>query len=246
MELALDGQCGSVDTFDYRGHALIAAYGLLAPARGLVAKQDAHEAFALIRETLANALPLTMLLTLGGAVPMYGRLNPLVARLRWSEMKAKDLRRAFPEMKGLSLRNLRYIRTSAAAFKEREIVQRVVAQLPLGAGDGIRPVRSRKTSTRIQIREGQAETLCRRGRLEAVMRTHCSVPGHPTVRPNVRLRPPTGQLSQPGLFPVPLADSTGQRNTLTEHLSRGLEAERLPGALVQLSRNGIEFDLREF
>jgi predicted nuclease of restriction endonuclease-like (RecB) superfamily len=45
---------------------------------------------------------------------------------------AADLRRDFPEMTGLSPRNLKYMRAFAAAFPEREIVQQVVARLPWG------------------------------------------------------------------------------------------------------------------
>lgn len=41
-----------------------------------------------------------------------------------------DLREANPEMQGLSPRNLKYMRAFAAAWPERTIVQRVVAQLP--------------------------------------------------------------------------------------------------------------------
>ena len=43
---------------------------------------------------------------------------------------SSDLREATPEMQGLSPRNLKYMRAFAAAWPEREIVQRVVAQLP--------------------------------------------------------------------------------------------------------------------
>lgn len=42
---------------------------------------------------------------------------------------AADLREAFPEMKGFSRRNPWYMRSSAAAWPEREIVQEAVAQL---------------------------------------------------------------------------------------------------------------------
>ena len=41
-----------------------------------------------------------------------------------------DLRAANPEMQGLSPRNLKYMRAFASAWPDREIVQRVVAQLP--------------------------------------------------------------------------------------------------------------------
>ncbi|KAF1062891.1 DUF1016 domain-containing protein [Burkholderia gladioli] len=45
---------------------------------------------------------------------------------------ADDLRRAFPEMTGLSARNLKYMRALAEAWPDAEFVQRVVAQLPWG------------------------------------------------------------------------------------------------------------------
>lgn len=43
---------------------------------------------------------------------------------------SSDLREAFPDMKGLSPRNLKYMRAFAGAWHDRTIVQRVVAQLP--------------------------------------------------------------------------------------------------------------------
>ena len=45
---------------------------------------------------------------------------------------AADLRRDFPEMTGLSPRNLKYMRSFAAAYPDREFVQQVVALLPWG------------------------------------------------------------------------------------------------------------------
>jgi predicted nuclease of restriction endonuclease-like (RecB) superfamily len=41
-----------------------------------------------------------------------------------------DLRREFPEMQGLSPRNLKYMRAFAAAWPDRQIVQQVAAQIP--------------------------------------------------------------------------------------------------------------------
>lgn len=43
---------------------------------------------------------------------------------------ATDLREAFPDMKGFSPRNLKYMRSFAAAWPDQAIVQRLVAQLP--------------------------------------------------------------------------------------------------------------------
>jgi len=43
---------------------------------------------------------------------------------------AKDLAKAFPEMRGFSSRSLKYMRTFAEAYPNEEVVQRSVAQLP--------------------------------------------------------------------------------------------------------------------
>jgi predicted nuclease of restriction endonuclease-like (RecB) superfamily len=45
---------------------------------------------------------------------------------------AADLRRTFPEMAGLSARNLKYMRAFAEAWPDSQFVQQVVAQLPWG------------------------------------------------------------------------------------------------------------------
>ena len=46
------------------------------------------------------------------------------------ERLAHDLRAAFPEMKGFSPRNLKYMRAFAEAWRDTEFVQEVLAQLP--------------------------------------------------------------------------------------------------------------------
>jgi predicted nuclease of restriction endonuclease-like (RecB) superfamily len=45
---------------------------------------------------------------------------------------AGDVRRAYPEMTGLSPRNLKYVRAFAEAWPEESIVQQLVAQIPWG------------------------------------------------------------------------------------------------------------------
>src|SRR3989304_5489675 len=45
---------------------------------------------------------------------------------------AADLKAAFPEMKGFSPRNLKYMRAFADAWRAGEVVQRIVAQLTWG------------------------------------------------------------------------------------------------------------------
>lgn len=46
------------------------------------------------------------------------------------ERLSADLRRALPDMRGLSVRNLRYMRAFAAAWPDREFVQQAAAQIP--------------------------------------------------------------------------------------------------------------------
>src|SRR2546421_2286031 len=45
---------------------------------------------------------------------------------------SRDLHKDFPEMRGFSLRNLKYMRAFAAAYPDESIVQRLIAQLPWG------------------------------------------------------------------------------------------------------------------
>ena len=58
------------------------------------------------------------------------------AELGWGarvvDQLAHDLRETFPDMKGLSPRNLKYMRAFAEAYPDRAIVQQLVAQLPWG------------------------------------------------------------------------------------------------------------------
>ncbi|MBC6480591.1 MAG: DUF1016 domain-containing protein [Hormoscilla sp. GM7CHS1pb] len=48
------------------------------------------------------------------------------------EQLSRDLRQEFPQVKGFSLRNLKYMRAFAAAYPDLAIVQQVVAQIPWG------------------------------------------------------------------------------------------------------------------
>ncbi len=48
------------------------------------------------------------------------------------EQLAKDLQQEFPDMKGFSSRNLKYMRAFAEAYPDEQIVQQAVAQIPWG------------------------------------------------------------------------------------------------------------------
>ncbi|EEB55181.1 phage uncharacterized protein [Wolbachia endosymbiont of Culex quinquefasciatus JHB] len=48
------------------------------------------------------------------------------------EQLSRDLKAEFPEMKGFSTRNLKYMRQFAGEYQDIEFVQQLVAQLPWG------------------------------------------------------------------------------------------------------------------
>ncbi len=76
---------------------------------------------------------------------------------------AADLRRDFPEMTGLSSRNLKYMRAFAEAFPDQEIVQQLVAQLPWGhvikLMEGVREPETRLWYAREAIRHGWSRAV---------------------------------------------------------------------------------------
>lgn len=90
MQIALSGKSGIIHTLDYRGHNVIAAYGLLAPGLGFVAKQDTDEAYAPITKALSIGAPLILAVSGLGAALMYWQLSPLVRRMKRSETAASD------------------------------------------------------------------------------------------------------------------------------------------------------------
>jgi len=96
---------------------------------------------------------------------------------------SQDLRRAFPELKGLSPRNLKYMRSFAEAWPDLSIVQQAVAQIPWGH------------NLRLLDKLADAET-----RLFYIQQTTeygwCSTPGPPSHAPSHRepAPPPTGSV----------------------------------------------------
>jgi len=76
---------------------------------------------------------------------------------------AADLRRAFPEMTGISGRNLKYMRALAEAWPQEEFVQRVVAQLPWGHNvsllDAIKSPGEREWYARQAIQNGWSRVV---------------------------------------------------------------------------------------
>lgn len=76
---------------------------------------------------------------------------------------AADLRKAFPDMKGFSPRNLKYMRAFAIAWPEPAIVQRVVAQLPWGQNiallEGLNDPAERLWYAKKTIQHGWSKTI---------------------------------------------------------------------------------------
>jgi len=64
----------------------------------------------------------------GRVIPARQRLHGWGAKV--VDRLAADLRNAFPEMAGLSPRNLKYMGALAEAYPDEPFVQQVVAQIP--------------------------------------------------------------------------------------------------------------------
>jgi diguanylate cyclase (GGDEF)-like protein/PAS domain S-box-containing protein len=90
MQLALAGQHGIVYGIDYRGSNVLAAYDLLAPGVGIVAKQATADAYAGIRNALRLGAPIILVISLLAAWFLRVQLNPLVSKMRRSEQEAAD------------------------------------------------------------------------------------------------------------------------------------------------------------
>jgi predicted nuclease of restriction endonuclease-like (RecB) superfamily len=93
-----------------------------------------------IKARVAAARRRTVLMANGELMRLYWQIGRGIldrqASQGWGakviERLARDLRDAFPEMKGFSRANLMYMRAFAEAWSEDEIVQRIVGQLPWG------------------------------------------------------------------------------------------------------------------
>ena len=96
---------------------------------GFLADLKARIAGGRVRAVLsANAAMVMLYWDIGRAIlekiENHGWGAKIIVRL------SQDLRSAFPDMSGLSVRNLKYMRQFAAAWPDREIGQRAAAQLP--------------------------------------------------------------------------------------------------------------------
>jgi predicted nuclease of restriction endonuclease-like (RecB) superfamily len=76
---------------------------------------------------------------------------------------ASDLQKAFPEMKGFSSRNLKYMRSFAETYPDFEFVQQVVAQIPWGHNvrilDTVKDANEREWYIRQTIEQGWSRNV---------------------------------------------------------------------------------------
>ncbi len=93
-----------------------------------------------LKRDIASARTRAALAVNAELIELYWRIGKEIlerqGRQGWGakiiDQLAVDLRHEFPEMKGLSARNLKYMRALAAAWPEQQIVSQPVAQLPWG------------------------------------------------------------------------------------------------------------------
>ena len=89
MSYAVEGQSGVIQTLDYRGHQVIAAYGHTGvPGLGIVVKQDVAELYQPIRNQLQWALPMLFLFVAGGVLVLRSQVKPLASKLLRAEAEA--------------------------------------------------------------------------------------------------------------------------------------------------------------
>ena len=74
-----------------------------------------------------------------------------------------DLTKAFPEMRGFRARNLKYMRAFAEAYRDKEFVQQVVAQLPWGHQvrilDSVKDSKQREWYIRQAVQSGWSRSV---------------------------------------------------------------------------------------
>ncbi len=91
-----------------------------------------------IKERIQQTRLRTVLAANAGMILMYWDIGQVILKRQdeqgWGakviDRLSADLQQAFPDLRGLSPRNLKYMRAFAAAWSDRAIVQRVIAQIP--------------------------------------------------------------------------------------------------------------------
>lgn len=166
----------------------------------------------------------------------------------------RDLREAFPEMKGFSTRNLKYMRAFAEAWPDFEIVQQLVAQLPWGHNvlllNRIKTEEARLFYTQKALAESWSRTTLE---IHIKNRLH-ERQGKAVTNFAARLPAPSSALAQetlkdPYLFDfLSLGEDAQEReieNALVQHITRFLlelgSGFAFVGRQYRLEVNGDEF-----
>ena len=100
--------------------------------------QDYAKVFTELKQRIERERLRTVLSANAALVLLYWDIGRMVLerqdRAGWGakviDRLSRDLRETFPEMKGFSPRNLKYMRAFAAAWQDRAIVQQLAAQIP--------------------------------------------------------------------------------------------------------------------
>lgn len=125
------------ETRPVRGRAQAEARFPVAPSQAAL-PEDYAAALAAIKSRIQEERLRVVLSANAAMVLLYWDIGQMIlarqARAGWGakviDRLAADLREAFPDMKGFSPRNLKYMRAFAAAWPERAIVQEPLARLP--------------------------------------------------------------------------------------------------------------------
>lgn len=180
-----------------RGRAQPEARFPVAPARSAL-PQDYAEALATIKSRIQEERVRVVLAANAAMVLLYWDIGRVILgrqeRAGWGakviDRLAVDLREAFPDMRGFSPRNLKYMRAFAAAWPERDFVQQAAARIPWFHNclllDRVPEADARQWYIDATIREGwsrsilamQIESQAHRRRGKAITNFTATLPPH--------------------------------------------------------------------
>ena len=137
MTTRTNSRTAGTDNRRSRGRQRAKASFPVGPSSGQL-PPDYTTAFAEIKERIRKGRLSAVLVANAGLVLLYWDIGRAIldrqGREGWGakviDRLSQDLRDVYPDMQGLSPRNLKYMRALAAAWPDRGIVQRTVAQIP--------------------------------------------------------------------------------------------------------------------
>ena len=109
-------------------------------SENLIISEDYKNFFESLKSRIATAQVKAALAVNSELVLLYWQIGREILERQkmqgWGakvvDQLSKDLRSAFPEMKGFSTRNLKYMRSLAEQYSDEQFVQQAVAQIPWG------------------------------------------------------------------------------------------------------------------